>query len=238
MTVRDIAASPRTSYAAGLFLLLAIVGFWPAYFSKLPAGDELYVDLHAAGVVAWIALLIAQPALIYARRRPLHRRLGAVAYGLVPFILLTSLLLAHSRLDTVAAPTFRADATDSYLAQIAIVLFAICAGLGLYHRRNAPLHARFMTATLLPLIDPICFRLLFFYTPMKDHAAQIPYFGYGLTDLVILALAVADRKHPAGSRAFPLLLAIFVPAHLGYFSFARSDAWIDAMAWFKGLPLS
>jgi hypothetical protein len=236
MAVRDVVVPPRTSYAAGLFLLAAAVAFWPAYFSKLPEGDELYVDLHAAGVIGWMLLLIAQPLLILTGRRPLHRRLGAVSYGLAPYVVVSSLLLSHSRLDPVSAPTFRTDATDNYLALIAIALFATCYALAIGFRRRAPVHARFMTATLLTMVDPLVFRLLFFYTPLKVIAPQLPIFGYGLTDVILLGLAYADRNHPTARWVFPLLLAIFVPAHLGYWLLAPTGPWIQAMAWFKGLP--
>ena len=237
MTVRDVLAPPRTSYVAVLFLLAAVVAFWPAYFSKLPGGDELYVDLHAAGVTTWLLLLVIQPTLILTHRRPLHRRLGTLSYGLVPYIVVTSLLLSHSRLDPVAAPTFRADARDNYLALIAIVLFVTCYGLAIGYRRKAALHARFMSATLLSMVDPLVFRLLYFYTPLKAIAPELPIFGYGLTDAVLLGLAWADRNHPTARGVFPLLLLIFVPAHLGYWLLAPSKPWIQAMAWFKALPV-
>src|SRR5688500_9167068 len=105
MAGRDVVAAPRTSWVAGAFVLLAAAALWPAYFSKLPQGDELYVGLHTVGVVAWMALLVLQPILIWRRQRPLHRRLGVAAYVVAPFVVVSSILLARSRLDPVAAPT-------------------------------------------------------------------------------------------------------------------------------------
>lgn len=236
-TMTHAAAPARTtSWAAGLFLIVAAIAFWPAYFSKLPAGDELYVDLHAAGVIAWMALLIVQPLLIRSGRRVLHRRLGAASYALVPYIVVTATLLSHSRLDPLDAPTFRADATDNYLATAAIALFVVCYGLAIANRRTMGVHARFMTATLFTLVDPVVFRLLFFYSPWQSKAAYFPIVGYGLADTGLLALAVLDRS-PAGRKAWPLLLAIFVPVHLGYWVVAPTGPWIAAMAWFKALPI-
>jgi hypothetical protein len=237
MAVRDVVASPRTSFVAGLFLLLAVLAFWPAYFSKLPAGDELYVDLHAAGVVAWLVLLAIQPVLIWKRRRSLHRQLGAISYGLAPYIVATSLMLAHSRLDPVGAPTFRADATDSYLALIAIALFAACYVLAMAYRKNAAMHARFMSATLLTMVDPLSFRLLSFYSGLEMNPTLFVVIGYGTAELILLALIFADRHRPWAGKAFPILLAIFLPGHLGYFTLAQTDAWIGFAAWFKALPL-
>jgi len=237
-TTTRVTAPPRAiSWVAGLFLVTAAVAFWPAYFSKLPAGNELYVDLHAAGVTAWMALLITQPLLIRGGRRALHRRLGALSYGLVPYIVVTATLLSHSRLDPVTAPTFREDATDNYLATAAIELFVTFYALAIAHRRNMGLHARFMTATLLTMVDPLTFRLLFFYSPWASKAAMFPMAGYGLADTALLALTVFDRR-PAGRRVWPLLLAISVPIHLGYWIFAPTEPWIAAMAWFKALPIS
>jgi uncharacterized membrane protein YozB (DUF420 family) len=237
MAARDIVAAPRTSLVAATFFLLAAVAFWPAYFAKLPGADELYVDLHAVGVVAWMALLIAQPILIWRRRRPLHRKLGLAAYVVAPFVVGTSVLLMHSRLDPVSAPTFRVDATDSYLALVAVALFAICASLALVFRKNAALHARFMTATLLTMVDPISFRMLLFYSGLEMNPTLFVIIGYGLAELILLGLVIADRKRPLRSQGFLMLAPVFVAGHLGYFTLAQTDAWIAFAAAFKGLPI-
>jgi CDP-diglyceride synthetase len=73
-------AKPRLYLGAGWWaaalLLLAILAFWPVYIVKLPFEAELFVNLHTAGVVLWMLLLIAQPWLIGRGRRSLHKKIG------------------------------------------------------------------------------------------------------------------------------------------------------------------
>lgn len=53
-------------------------------------------------------MLIAQPIAVRAGRRPLHRMLGSISYGLVPLIVVSVILLAHSRI--AGAPVNEYDA--------------------------------------------------------------------------------------------------------------------------------
>ena len=192
---------------------------------------------HTAGVVAWMALLIVQPVLIWRRRRTLHRRHGVLAYVVAPFVVGSSVLLMHSRLDPVGAPTFRLDATDSYLAMIAVALFTLCVTLALVFRRNPALHARFMTATLITMVDPISFRMLVFYSGLAIDPTLFVILGYALAELILLGLILADRRRPLRTQGFLMLAPAFVAGHLGYFTLAQSDAWIAFAAAFRGLPL-
>jgi hypothetical protein len=235
-------AKPRLFMSAGWYalvlLLLAFVAFWPVYLAKLPFGAEFYVNLHAAGVGLWMLFLIAQPLLIRSGRRALHRRIGKTSYVLVPFIALASILLAHSRTRAMTPDAFAADANGVYLAVAALFLFVTCYGLGIANRRDPFLHARYMIATALPLIDPVTFRLLLFYSPLPASALVFPAIGYAITDAVLLFLIWADRHEPRGRKAFLQLLPVFVLVHLGWFTLGQTKLWLGAVAWFRDLPLT
>ena len=224
-------------YALGL-LLLAILAFWPVYVTKLPFEAELYVHLHTAGVVVWMAFLIAQPLLIRYGRRPLHRRVGKLSYALVPFILVTSLLLAHSRAGAMTQEAFARDGDGLYLPLAAMVLFFICYVLAIRNRRDPFIHSRYMIATLLPLIDPVTFRLLLFYSPLTPSDMVFPAIGYLLTDSILLLLAWADRNEPRAGKVFLRLLPVFLLVHLGWFTLGQTKAWLAVCAAFRALPLT
>src|SRR6266550_7517516 len=83
-------------YFFGL-LALALAGFWPTYFVPKFEADW-HVHLHGVAMFLWVLLLIAQAGLVRARQLPLHRALGKVSYGLVPVIVVSTLLLAHYRM--------------------------------------------------------------------------------------------------------------------------------------------
>ena len=235
-------AKPRLYLSAGWWaaalLLVAVFAFWPIYIVKLPYDAELYVNLHTGGVVLWMLLLIAQPWLIGRGKRPLHKRIGRVSYVLVPWIVVTSLLLAHSRTAALSPADFEAFGHSIYLPIAAIVTFAAAWALAIRHRREPFLHGRYMVGTVFALFDPIVARLLFFYSGLPPDENIYPLIGFASADLVLLLLLWLDRNEPRGRKAWLTLLPIYLAAHIGWFTLARTDAWSDFARWFVSLPLS
>ena len=215
----------------------AILAFWPVYFAVLPWGPEPLVHLHMAGVTLWFALLISQPFLIRQGRFALHRSLGRLSLALVPYIATTALLLAHSRFQRMSPEAFARDGHSLYLPLVGVALFLVSYGLAMRHRRKALLHARFMIGTAFSFMDPIVARFLFFYTPVPAGPFLYPAIAFGLADLGLLALLLADRGRK-GSEAFRRLLVIFVTAHLGWFTLAQTEPWFAFARWFTNLPLT
>jgi hypothetical protein len=228
---------PRAGWWMLAYFALAILAFWPSYFSKIVAGPDSFIHLHAAGVILWMVLLISQPFLILKGHWQAHRRIGGVSYVLVPWIVVTATLLAHNRFRGMSGEAFARDGHSLYLPVIAIALFLLCYGLAMRNRRNAPLHSRYMIATALPLVDPIVARLLL-QTPLPPGPVIYALIGFGITDLALLALIWSDRKQKRGRDAFLRLLPVFVVAHIGWFTLAQSDVWFGFATWFRGLPLT
>ncbi len=228
----------RTSgyFFAGLFGA-ALVAFWPSYLSKLPAGD-VYVHLHAVLMTLWCGLLIAQPLLIRGGRRPLHRALGRASYALVPPIVVASLLLANSRLRALDEEAFAREGRFVYLPLAAIALFLASYVLAMVYRRRPALHARYMIATGLTLIDPVVARLLFFYFPPLSHDLHYQAIGYGLTLLVLALLIWRERGERAGRAAFPVAFALFALVYGLWFTLGQTPLWQAAASWYRGLPLT
>jgi hypothetical protein len=225
---------------AGFFFLALFVGalfaFWPPYLSRLPNGD-VYAHFHAVMAVAWCALLVAQPILIRTRRRALHRRLGLLSKAVAPVFVIAALLLAHHRVRIMTDATFGVRAPSLYLGLAGTVLFAVAYLLGLRYRRSQALHARFMIATGLTMIDPVVVRLLSFYTPKFSHPLMYQVWGYGLTDLIILGLVWRPALTPRDSRTFVKGIAVFPLAHLAWFTVVQGPLWVPFAEWFRTLPL-
>ena len=229
---------PRAGWWFLAYFALATIAFWPSYVSLLPYGPDRFVHLHTIGVVGWMLLLISQPFLIVRGRWSLHRQMGKLSYLLVPWIVVTATLLAHSRFRAMPAEAFARDGHSLYLPFIAILLFLLCYGLAIARRRNAALHSRYMIATALPLVDPIVARLLAFYSPIAPGPIVYPLIGYGLTDLLLLLLIWSDRRQKRGQKAFLLLLPVFLVAHLAWFTLAQTQGWFRFAEWFRALPLT
>ncbi len=228
---------PTAGYWFLGFLATSLLAFWPVYFAVLPYGPELLVHLHVFGVVAWVAMLISQPFLVARGKFALHGQLGRLSYVLVPYIAVTSLLLAHSRFQRMTPEGFARDGHSLYLPVVAVVLFVTSYALAIRYRRKALLHARYMIGTVFALFDPVVARLLLFYSPLPPGPVLYPAIGFGLADLGLLALLIADRGRK-GSQAFLGLLPIFVIGHLGWFTIAQTQPWFAVARWFTDLPLT
>lgn len=227
-------APARSGPWFAVFLVVALIAFWPSYLSRIGA-QTAYTHLHASTATLWMVLLIAQPALIRARRLDLHRMLGRLSLGLVPVVVGSMVLLAHSRISGLGGEAFAGQSYLLYLQISQVALFALCFGAAIWTRRRTELHARFMILTGVTLVDPVGVRLMVW----ADLGAwNYQWLTFGLMDLVILGLIWLERDSPRGRGVFPAMLPVFVLAQLpALLGFTGTSVWRTFARWFAELPL-
>ena len=229
----------RTSgYWFAALLVAAIFAFWPRYLSRLGEPIDGYTHIHAAVATLWCLLLIVQPFLIRAGRRDLHRRLGVLSWVLGPLLVVASLLLTNARFRVLDPATFAAEASNMYLPLQATVTFAWAWAFAMAFRRTQPVHARFMIATALVLLDPVGGRVLYYYGPPIANPIHTQLLTFGLADLILLALLWRPRMAPHQRRVFAFGAAVFPLVHVGWFTLAQAPDWRPVAAWFRDLPLT
>ena len=166
-----------------------------------------------------------------------HRTTGRISYVLVPAILLSIFLLAHSRLQGLQGVPYAIQTYILYLQVSLALVFAISYVAAVLTRHRTVLHARFMICTAFTLIDPIVVRLMLWADPTPDWNYQ--WLTFGLTDLVLLALIWRERHRPPGWKVFPAMLVVFVlsqiPALAGW---TNAPAWQAFARWYAALPLT
>jgi len=185
-------------------------------------------------------MLAAQPTLIRMKRLALHRLLGALSYVLAPLIVVSIVLLGHSRIKGVTGEAYAVQTYILYLQVSLTVLFGLSYALAIYTRRTVALHARFMICTAFTLIDPVVIRLMF-WMGSRTPTWNYQWVTFGLTDLVILALIVLKRRRGAraGRWVFPAALAVFVLAQIpALFGLTFTAPWQAFARWFEALPLT
>jgi hypothetical protein len=223
-------------YFAGL-LLLAFVAYWPTYFSRVLSASN-YTHFHASLAVLWILMLAAQPTLIRMKRPALHRLLGMFSYVLAPLIVVSIVLLGHSRIKGLTGEAYAIQTYILYLQVSLTVLFGLSYGLAIYKRHTAALHARFMVCTAFTLIDPVVIRLMF-WMGSRTPTWNYQWVTFGLTDLVILSLIFMERRAKSGRKVFPVMLCVFVLAQAVALSGLTFTApWQAFARWFAALPLT
>lgn len=228
----------NSGYYALVLLGAAIAAFWPRYLALPPRTVDTYTHVHAFSMIAWCLLLVIQPFLIRARKRAAHRALGALSYALAPMVVVSSILVAHTRFKGMSPIVFVAEAENLYLPISAVVMFGAAYGFGLFYRRVQALHAAFMAGTALTMIDPIFGRIMGFYLPALPNALYYQAITFGTVDLILLGVILNGRTEVQTRWACNTMLALFVPIHALWFTFAQSAAWMPFARWFRGLPLT
>ncbi len=233
---RSLNFSRSGPYFAGLFLV-ALVAFWPTYLSQAPSTSSAYTHLHALTATLWMLMLVAQPVAIRTRRLAWHRLIGRASYALAPLILVSIVLLAHSRIKGLNDEAYAIQTYILYLQVSLAVLFGLSYALAIFTRRTAALHARFMVCTALTLIDPVVIRLMFWADPTPEWNYQ--WFTFGLTDIVLVALIWLERHSRVGRMVFPAMLVLFVLAQMpALFELTSAPLWQGFARWFAALPLT
>lgn len=217
---------------------LVVLAFWPMYLSRPLAGVDRYTHLHAAAGSLWLALLIAQPAAIHARRYTLHRVLGRMSYLLAALFAVAAMLLSHYRLASMDDATFATEGFNHYLPFYATTVFVLAYGLALWYRRIPSAHGRFMLCTALPLIDPVVGRIMFFYAPPLPSPWLYQVVTFGIATVVAGILVFTYRGSAQARRALIGYFVVLVALEVGWFVIAPTMPWLAVVRWFRGLPLT
>ena len=214
-----------------LFFLLVIPAFWPTYWA--PAFErDWHVHLHGWSLFLWAAMLVTQPWLIRRGRVRLHRQLGKFSYVLAPMVVISTLLLAHYRLQSARSY----DQVYFLWVQLGLItLFAVAYAQAIRHRRSAGIHARYMICTALAMLDPIVARLLNIVFGLDIPEVQA--WTYGMIDAVLLALWLRDARTGNGILVFPRMLAAYLVMELPTFALPQTAAWAAFVEFYSLLPL-
>jgi len=235
----------RKSFIAFIiFLLAAIIAFWPGYFGRIlsPVVDS-HLHRHGIAMTLWCVMLIAQAVLIRNRQNTIHKWIGFGSYILVP-------LLAFSGFDLVNHLFHGAQQLGPghfyfiALSVNAIFAFLILYGLAIYFRKNAKIHARYMAVTILPLVSPISDRIIYRfvrslipYAPKIGNMPIVPFYGFLIADLILIGLIIWDWRSNKRWDVFPVALGILLIYHFSVLYFYQYGFWQKFCYWFINLPL-
>ncbi len=225
-----------------LFLLMAVVAFWPGYFGKIFGTMDGHYHRHGLAMTLWLLMLITQAFLIRKAQFSTHRWIGKSSFVIAPVVILTTLDLVHFTFSGI--PTFSPESRYAMTLMVnAVVAFALLYGLGIYFRKKPLIHARYMVCTVFPLFTPVTdrliyqfFRPLIAYAPVIGRAPIVPFFGFLLADLLLIGLCLWDGFGQKRWNVFPVALLISVAYHLSVFTFYQFSWWEAFCWWFVGLP--
>jgi len=225
----------KSAYYFIALLVLALVGFWNTYFSKIFSETNFYVHFHAVTIMVWIAMLITQAFLIQYKKHDLHRVIGKFSYALFPFIVISLVLLAHQQITIYDFGIKYFRLYILFLQLSLLVIFIIAYSLAIAYRKSPMQHARYMICTSLTMIDPAVARI-----PLNIPDLPFSYqvLTFGLTNLILIVLIFLERKQKIGREVFPIMLAVFVFFQTLNLTWTRSSTWDSFAPWFAELPLT
>lgn len=167
--------------------LTVFAGFAPTYYlgrSGLPPLSPL-IHVHAAVFTTWIVLLIAQTALVAARRVDIHRSLGIAGTVVAAVMVLLGIAAAIDSLRRgVSAPGI--DPRVLFAIPISSILtFGVLVAAAILRRQDAGIHKRLMLMANVSLISAAIGRIVLM--------ARFPVLTLFLfTDLFVLVAILYD----------------------------------------------
>lgn len=197
----------------GAIIATMVLGFaqtflFRPFFPHVVAAREPLFYIHGAIYMSWIALLGVQVGLVSAGNTAAHRRLGVVAVGLIPLMLVigiyAGLVGAHRPTGFTGVPEPPLHFLGVLYAMIG--MFGLYSGLALRWRRNPQTHKRLMLLAALTLAEAGVTRWPFDF--MVNAPSEMTAFWVTclfLAPMAVWDLATLRRLHPVtlwGGLAF------------------------------------
>lgn len=224
MQERATALYPRAPIYFSLVLLTAATGFYPSYFSRFGKTDAVH-HFHGLTATAWILMLVAQAWLIQQRQFGTHRLIGRISLVLAPLFIISGLLVTQTMLAASNGFNKAFGARLAFVDLTTLAFFAAAYGLAIAHRRNTPLHARYMASTAVLVLPPALARALAGLMP-GIHSFEAAFHGaFLLTELVVIALIVDDARQGKIRGPYLALLALTLVQHAGFEFVPRIEWW-------------
>ena len=190
-------------------LLLAFIGFWDSYFSKLfvsNSGFNIYFHFHAVMAVLWIVVLIVQPILIRHKKWIVHKQVGFAAHFLLALFFISVILLTHYQQSNAE----RANFIGVFIPFKDLLVISVAYFIAMKNSHVVGIHARGMIVTGIAMIEPALIRGLGALFPSLDNR-------YVWTILIVYSVLIffiiISRQYKKGRWVFPLILALYLPIH-------------------------
>lgn len=162
---------------AGLFVLVAFVGFTPTYWSKLAGGSfkgAPITHIHGALFFAWTLFFFVQTALVASGRPLRHRDWGLAGISLATAMAISVVLAAINSIKVAQGLGMADEARRFSIVSLAsVVLFSAFVGIAIANVRRAEVHKRLMFLAMVPLMHAAMARLFMpvFAPPRRDRPA-------------------------------------------------------------------
>lgn len=222
-------------FVFGLLVLATLAGFGPTYYFKLRSALSEYraiTSIHAAAMVAWIAVFALQIYFVRSKQIGLHMKLGLAAIGLALFIIIVGYLtaVAAAKFGTAASPPDILPNSFLIVPLGDIILFAVFFAAALFYRKKPAIHKRMMLLTAFNFMPAAVARI-----PIASLQSLGPVWFFGFPDLVLLLVVGIDTwRNRRLEPAFALGALLLIASHPFRLAVMGSEPWLAAARWMTG----
>ncbi|MEQ1757008.1 MAG: hypothetical protein ABL986_01735 [Vicinamibacterales bacterium] len=223
---------PWPIFAAAL--TLAVVGFWPSFFARLP-DTPLPHHVHGWSATAWMLLPLLQYVLIRSGRRSLHRLVGNASLGLAAIVAVSGVyvvrMMAYANITSFRLASVKFVWLD--LTGIALFCVYVAFAISAARRRDIRLHVTALAASaFIPLeaaLERVFVNLLPFLASDFDAALYA-----SLIVLEVTAAAIVWLEWRSGGVRWPMpvLLGYYLVMHVTLTPLATSQGFQSFSNWF------
>ena len=204
----------RMAIGLAVFIVLGFLQFALRGFVD-PVAAPFWVHVHGVAMLAWLALLIAQPALVTQGNLARHRQLGRIGRLLAIFITCLGIFTGVASLVLNRFPPFFTPPYFLALTVIESLAFGAMVAWAVRRRRATDWHRRLMIGATIVILEPALGRLL--PMPLMIGWSDIPV---GLVQLGVVGIvALYDRRtlgrvHPATKAIAAIVIAVRATIYL------------------------
>ncbi|TVR54893.1 MAG: hypothetical protein EA421_07645 [Gemmatimonadales bacterium] len=220
---------PRAWLYFGLALLVTLVAFYPSYFGRLHETGPWH-HLHGVTATLWMTLLVVQPLLHRLGRWDWHRRLGRVAFVLVPLVVLGGMVMVERMLNAEGRYPPGLPYQLGFIDFFVLTQFVLFFALAMKHRADMQLHARYMACTVVGPLIPALARLLPRFPGVETFQASL-HLSYLLMHGVLVLLLLHDHRSGGVRLPYVLALGLMVAQHV---LMTQAAGWEWWRAWMDG----
>lgn len=194
----DQAFYRRMAVGISIFIIFGFLQFTARGFTSFSTAP-IWVHLHGAVFLGWLALFVTQNLLAERGSLALHRRLGWWGAALAALMVVLGMFTGWKAIELGRQPPFFSPSYFLALTQFGMLVFGAVIAAALIRRRETEWHRRLMLGATVLLLEPALGRLL----PMPIIGAQAGELIAMVIQVGVLGIAmVHDRKlhgriHPA-----------------------------------------
>lgn len=231
MTFNQAIKHPWPTFAVAL--LLAVAGFWPSFFAKLPE-TPLPHHVHGWSATVWMFLPLVQYLLVRTRQRAAHRVVGYAALALAATVVVSGVHVVQmmafrnvSAFNTTSVKFVWLDLTGMALFCVFVTAATLAA-----RRRDIRMHVTALAASAFIPLEAALERLFVNHlpslTPDFDAAA---YASLVCLEVACAAILAWEWRSGRVRWPMPVLLGYYLVMHVTMTPVANNEGFQQFSNW-------